>query len=136
MLQSKVMIPYLPRGWITTVHHHLIHCNVQVEVWGVWAPTIQRAEDRVLMDIVHKTVPSWSWGGINRCRLFLQATTVAGISAVDGKYIPLKIREVTNRLRENTLEFVFHHKPSKDDIIQWKFFLDSMANNRHLLCPT
>ena len=35
ILQSSIVIPYLPRGWVATVHHHLVHYGVQVEISGV-----------------------------------------------------------------------------------------------------
>ena len=64
ILQLKSEIPYLPIGWLNTVHHHLVRYGVQVEVWGVWVPKSQRANDRVLMDIAQHKVPSWGWGGL------------------------------------------------------------------------
>lgn len=64
------------------------------------------------MDIFHHLVPSWAWGGINRCRLYLQATTIADLTTVDGTYIPKTIREVKGCLRETTLIFPCQQKPS------------------------
>ena len=84
------------------------------------------------MDLVHKRIPKWAWGGINRCRLYLQATMIADIATIDGTYVPLQIREVQDELRENRLLFPCQQKPSKADISQWKYFIDSISENGHL----
>ena len=57
-------------------------------------------EDHVLINIVHQSVPSWAWGGINRCRIYLHANTVVDLTTEDGTYIPSKIREVKDRKTE------------------------------------
>ena len=73
-------------------------------------------------------IPSWAWAGINRCRLFLQATTLADITSMDGKYIPGKIRQVEGIIRTNTLDFPFQTKPPNSDIVQWQYFIDSISD--------
>ena len=79
LLQYRKVIPYLPPGWITNVSHLLVETGVQIKLSSGWIPTPQRVEDRIIMDLVLKYLPSWTWECINRCRLFLQATTVANL---------------------------------------------------------
>ena len=57
------------------------------------------------MDFVTHAFPEWMWGHINRCRLYLQANTVADITSTDGTFIPKQIRTVKRRIRENKLSF-------------------------------
>ena len=135
MLQSEIIIPYLPRGWLNTIHHHLVQHRIKVEFWNSWVPTIQHKEDLVIMDVVHHRIPSWVWGGINRCRLFLQANTITDLTTIDGQYVPVNIRKVVDRICESTLLFPLQQKPSKGDIQQWRFFIDLITNNGHLHVP-
>ncbi len=103
-----------------------------MEVWGLWTPTIQRINDRVIMDIVQTEFPKWMWGGINRCRLFLKATTVTDLATIEGTYIPVDIRAVKETIRETRLLFPIQQKPSKADITYWTYFLDYISDNGHL----
>ena len=135
LLQSKKKLRYLPVGWITNLHHLLIDTGVQVELSTGWLPTIQRQEDRILMDLVYQLIPEWAWAGINRCRLFVQATTVTDITTLDGKYIPSIIRNVKKPLRSTKLKFPFQQKPNKVDIEQWSFFIQQISANGHLFTP-
>ena len=132
LLKSNKAISYLPRGWLTTIHHHLVYHNVKVEVWGLWKPTVQRTNDRVIMDVVQTHFPQWMWGGINRCRLYLRANTITDIVTIGGTYIPLEIREVQEPIRDNRLLFPIQQKPSKSDITYWQHFINYISDNGHL----
>ena len=134
VLQSEIKIPYLPWGWLNTIHHHLVQHQIQVEVWNSWVPTIQSKEDSVIMDVVHHRIPSWAWTGINRCRLFLQANTITDLTTIDGLYIPVKIRNVVERIRDSKLIFPIQQKPSKRDIQQWQFLLTRLQTTDIYMC--
>ena len=126
------MLPYLPTGWLTNVSHLLVETGVQVELSSGWIPTPQRVEDRITMDLVLKYLPSWTWECINRCRLFLQATTVADLVSVDGTYIPRGVHKLTGRLRENQLLFPEQRRPPKKEVDLWEQFLQLISANGHL----
>lgn len=91
LLQSEIFIDYIPLGWIKNLHKLLVEERIQVEIATGWVPTLQRENDRVLMDLAHKIALRWAWEGINLCRLFLHATTLTNIVTADGKFIPEKI---------------------------------------------
>ena len=109
ILMAEKRIPYLPIGWLTNIHQLLVETRVQIELSHSWVPTIQREEDRVLMDIVHHQLPDWMWEGVNRCRLFLKANTVTDIVTLDGSYIPADICNVKKNKFEINIWF-FHSK--------------------------
>ena len=131
-LQSKVDVPYLPKGWITNLHKQLVKHDIKVVLSSIWHPTAQREENRVIMDVVRDTLPDWTWTGINSCRIFLQATTIADITTLDGTYVPEKIRYVKSALRDQTLVFPHQTRPSKQDRAQWRHFVDCISQNGHL----
>ncbi len=109
--------------------------DVKVILLSGWVPTIQRENDIILMDLVHKIIPKWAWEGINRCRLFLQAITLTDIVTADGTYIPKNIVEVTTKLRESNLLFPVQKKPYAEDIEQWQYLISSISLNGHLVTP-
>ena len=135
LLQSEREVPYLPLGWISNLHMLLVETGVQIEMSSGWLPTIQREDDRVVMDIVRHQLPEWTWEGINRCRLFLHINTVADMATLDGKFIPSAIREVKRKIRQNTLQFPIQRKPSEEDIHYWQHFVGSISTNGHLHVP-
>ncbi len=135
LLQSITEIPYLPVSWLTNIHSHLVENDIQVELAAGWLPSIQRSNDRVLMDIVHKQIPRWAWEGINRCWLFLQVTTIADIATVDGTYIPVKIRKVRGKIRDNRIDFPIQTRPTRDDIEQWEYLIDLLSHEGVLHRP-
>ena len=135
LLTRRTIIPYLPRGWLVGIHHLLVDTDIQVEIGDRWLPTPQRKDDRVLMDIAHHSAPDWAWEGINRCRLFLQATTVADITTEEGTYIPKKIRQVKGHLRRSNLLFPVQLRPKKDDIEQWQYLIDLISANGQVFQP-
>ena len=132
LLEEKKYICYLPEGWIKHLHKLLVDTNITVEMSNGWYPKIQRSNDRVIMDIVQSSIPVWAWDGINRCRLYLQALTVADITTSDGKFIPEKIRKVTQKLRYNRLLFPIQTRPTATDIKHWDYFINLISSNGHL----
>ena len=135
LFEANMVVPYLPKGWLTNLHGHLVYNNIQVVLAAGWVPSKQRSNDRVLMDIVVHSFPEWMWGGINRCRLYLEATTVADITTLDGTFVPQDIRLVKRKLRKNKLAFPAQSKPGKKDIHYWTHFMDTIAINGHLHAP-
>ena len=75
------------------------------------------------------------WGHINRCRLYLQANTVADITSTDGIFIPKYIRTAKNRIRDNKILFPVQGKPSKTDKQYWEHLISSISDKGFLHLP-
>ena len=136
VLEHKHVLSYLPSGWITALHHKLVHYNIQIRMTGVWIPEQQRDCDQVIMDFVTHKLPEWMWGPINKCRLYLEATTLTDITSFDGRYIPRQIYLVKDKLRQTTLRFPRTQRPSKTDQKQWQYFIRYITKDTlELLTP-
>ena len=135
ILEYTKRLEYLPTGWIMNIHEYLVHSRIKIKLYGAWVPTKQRHEDRIIMDYVLHHTPPKMWGGINRCRLFLQGTTFADITTLDGQKIPTKVRNVKKAVRPNTLEFPYQVRPPDEDINHWKYFVDMISHNGRLHTP-
>ena len=85
------------------LHSLLVETYIQVELSGLWTSTIQRKEDKKIMDYVMYHTPRWMWGGINRCQLFLQSNSFADIITLDGCRIPRKISAVKGAIRKKKI---------------------------------
>lgn len=53
----------------------------------------------------------------------------------DGYKIPDEVRMVKNPLRKTTVQFPFQQRPSKKDIRQWHYLIDSVSYNGKLFTP-
>ena len=135
VLEYETCLEFIPPGWIMHLHSLLLETNIKVEVFGLWRPTPQRQDDRVIMDFVTHHIPSRMWGGINRCRLFLQANTFADICTIDGRIVPKKIIRVIKALRLNKLSFPHQQRPSEEDRECWKYLVDSISDDGNLHLP-
>ena len=135
ILQERTEVPYLPEGWLKNLHQQLTKNEIQIEVSETWRVTKQREEDKVIMDEVRHQMPQWTWGGMNRCRLFLKATTIADLTTINGKFIPLEVRQVKGPLRETKLTFPLQRRPGKEDVRQWEYFINSISVNGHIHLP-
>lgn len=87
------------------------------------------------MDILCRLIPQWAWSGINWCRLFLRANTLADNTSLEGKYIPQDICSVKAPIRQSKLGSPIQGKPSKQDIGQWRCLVDSVSANGRLHVP-
>ena len=117
------------------MHKTLVDAEIKVNISGGWTPTPQRENDRVIMDLAKKHTPEWTWDRINRCRLFLQATTTTDITSIEGRFIPMRVREVRNPLRQNNLQFPLQKRPAKGDIRHWRYLVECISQNGHLNTP-
>ena len=117
------------------MHKTLVDAEIKVNISGRWTPTPQRENDRVIMDLAKKHTPEWTWDRINRCRLFLQATTTTDITSIEGRFIPMRVREVRNPLRQNNLQFPLQKRPAKGDIRHWRYLVECISQNGHLNTP-
>ena len=72
------------------------------------------------------------WAGINSCRLYLGATTIADITNLDGGYIPERVRSVKSAIREQRLLFPLQGRPCRQSIGHWNQFIDIISQNGQL----
>ena len=135
LLEYNKPLDYLPPGWLVHLHSLLVDTNIQVEITGLWTPTAQRIDDKVIMDYVLHHTPSWMWEGINRCRLFLQSNTFADLTTLDGCRIPRKIYVVKGAIRKNNILFPKQLRPSEVDRVYWKYLIDSISIDGRLHSP-
>ncbi len=136
VLECTTCVPYLPPGWITALHHKLVYYNIKVKVSDAWQPELQRKGDHIIMDFVTQKLPPWMWGPINKCRLFMQAVTLADIATFDGTHIPQEVYLVKNAYRKNTIRFPLAKRPPKTDRVQWQYYIRFITQDkRELLTP-
>ena len=117
---------------LTNLHRQLVENDIAVALSSIWLPTKQRVEDRVIMDVVIASLPSWIWAGVNSCWLYLQATTIADITTLDGTFIPDRVRRVHSKVRKQKLVFPMQTRPNKQAREQINYFLDFLSHNGHL----
>ena len=84
------------------------------------------------MDYAMHNIPEWACEGKNTCRIFLNANTIADIATIDGRFIPDHIRTIKSPTRNTTLQFPFQSRPAKQDIEQWRYFIDWISHNKRL----
>ena len=85
ILQCKEHIDYIEDGWIVSLHHSLVDSGVQVELMDGWMPKKQRKRDVFLMEEAIKMgFSAKELKGINLCRLYLRAITLADLCEVEG----------------------------------------------------
>ena len=90
--------------WFTSMRDFLRSIDGQIKQTTGWLPQLERVNDLCLMDVL--TTPSKTdMIRINRCRIFLQATTLSDITNADGTRItdyawtPLQNNAITNPRR-------------------------------------
>jgi hypothetical protein len=73
-------IPYLEKGWITSIRQFLSHIGGEIEIADQFTLRPVRANDHLLMDQFNDpTLLSNTLERINHCRLYLQVTNLADI---------------------------------------------------------
>ena len=135
ILEADNEISYLPIGWVQNLHRLLVEYRVKIEIRDLWILTKQRVDDVLIMDMVQSRMPKWAWSGINRCRLFMQANTLADITLMDGQTIPETVRKMEGPIRNTRLQFPVQFRPGKNDVLQWQYLVDSISVEGRLFVP-
>ena len=136
VFESTKLIPYLPQGWLQSLHCHLVETGITIQIHDIWKPTAQREGDKVIMTFVVHNLPEWMWRAINFCRLYLQAVTFSDITTFDGRVIPKEVYNVEKPYRQSRLLFPRPYRPSKADRAHWKHFIRYITSDtRTLLTP-
>ncbi len=136
VLEAKCSIPYLPVGWLKNLHDLVVDAGIQVHMTNLWTATSRRENDQIVMDYVQHHFPSWMWGNINQCRLYLQVVVFSDLTHWDGQKIPNKCHMVEQPVRQSLLDFPFQIKPTKDAIKHWQYFIRHITDDKlNLLTP-
>jgi len=74
--------------WLTSLWSFLNRANASLDIENHWLPTLARASDQMLMDLVLQLNFDHSQlRQLNACRLYLQVLTVSDISTADGCHL-------------------------------------------------
>ena len=80
---------YITPTWITKTWEFLSENNIQLWIPDTWTPSPQRINDTFIMDHVtrlYNKSPA-TLQKINRCRMYLKATTISDITEATGRSI-------------------------------------------------
>jgi hypothetical protein len=117
---------YVEPTWMTHTWNFLSDTELQLKLPSPWIPEPQRQNDRFLMEILRTasstTLRDSALRSINRCRLFLQVTTLSDITDGTGKYILEDVHKGSAngiRDRKSTYEFPRQAHPPRTD---WMIF--------------
>ena len=71
---------HLEGEWFISIREFLHSITATIKIDGVWTPQLEREHDRCLMDIFANDITTTELVRTNRCRIYLQATTIADIT--------------------------------------------------------
>ena len=119
--------------WISACWKFADENNIKI-VSNNETPATRRTHDRYLMPCFEQYgLTKTELGRLNRCRLFLQAITIADITTIDGKHIrPECLRghhEPSNDLTRHDLAWPNQERPSTHDWTVWQKALATLTNN-------
>jgi hypothetical protein len=77
---------HLEGEWFISIREFLQATECQIKMRNRWIPQLEREFDRCIMDVLQATAIEQG-KKINRCRVYLQATTIADIATTDGNMI-------------------------------------------------
>ena len=86
VLEETKPLHHIEGEWFIAIRDFLRSVKGQIKQTTGWRPQLERTNDQCLMDILTTTSKTDAIR-INRCRIFLQATTIADIANADGTRI-------------------------------------------------
>ena len=87
IFEDTKQLLHLEGEWFISIREFLHSVNATIKIDGVWTPQLEREYDRCLMDIFANDITTTELVRINRCRIYLQATTIADITDAEGTKI-------------------------------------------------
>jgi hypothetical protein len=116
-------LPYLTARWIPALRRFLSTINGQIELDRLYIPALQRHGDEHIMD---KVVDSGAFSTtqlqqINRCRLYLDVSTVSDLKTANGKFIDTAISQGhrTSLSSVSRWHKTNQARPSSESWMQW-----------------
>ena len=77
--------------WITDIKRFLSTIDAGLDFTDIWHPQIQREGDVFIMDSIQDSMEDSHIQQVNRCRIFLEALTLADITTPDGTQLDSNI---------------------------------------------
>ena len=120
----KTDLPHLESKWIGSLRKFLADHDMFFQLSEVHVPKLQRKYDAYIMDIVleSKQFTPREIRGINYCRLYLVATTVADLCLLDGKTLdPAKMKGHLSLTSSRTRGLkIYQERPSETEWTLWR----------------
>ncbi len=127
LLETGKVLDYIPAGWIANLHRLLVYADLTVKIDNVWCVKPRRTNDRIIMEYVQDHLPEWTWGSINKCRIYLQAVVISDLVDIPGKTISPGVYQVAGRFRHSRLAFPSQATPTDKDIDSWQYFIQHIT---------
>ena len=70
---------YAEKSWIVNLQNLLAEQNMSIKLVDQWLPSIQRKNDKILMEILTENCTNEEQISVNACRLYLQSNSLADI---------------------------------------------------------
>jgi hypothetical protein len=86
IFEDTKRLHHLEGEWYISIREFLHSTSCQIKTIDGWLPQLERENDKCIMDVLEGTTKETS-EKINRCRIFLQATTLADITGPEGTHI-------------------------------------------------
>jgi hypothetical protein len=87
VFEDTKQIHHIMEGdWYVSIREFLHATNCQIKAVNGWLPKLEREHDKCIMDVLQCGTKE-NATKINRCRIYLQATTLADISNPEGTHI-------------------------------------------------
>lgn len=120
--------------WISTLRTFLQISQIELHISSLRNYCIQCSNDRHIMDIVcNSNLPKSTVIKINRCRLFLRATTISDISNNEGTQITLEASKCDISAQIiNIGEWPVQIKPGPVHLREWKKLIDMICHTDSL----
>jgi exonuclease III len=134
-LTASSPITYIQTNWFSGLHEFMIQQELQINIENLWRPSIQRHNDKVIMDN-HSSDPNQRLQVINNWRLFFQVNTLSDMTTADGLklcsvYLTYPSTDVTplHPERSTNLSWPVQGKPSQRSFCYWKHHILTLANS-------
>ena len=126
-----IPIPHLSEEkWITTLREFLTQASLQLHIPQLKVTCLQRNSDEAIMDIITNS-QQWSNGErsrIQRCRIYLGATTIADLTTANGTHINHSSYHCLPSGKIISKKLWPHQpRPGHKHISTWKTFLDTLC---------
>jgi hypothetical protein len=123
LIDVHTPLPYLTTRWIPALRTFLATIDGQIKLDRNYIPALKRHGDKYIMD---KVVDSGAFmtpqlQQINRCRLYLDVSTVSDLTTANGKFIDTAISQGHRTILSSVSRWhkTNQARPSSESWIQW-----------------
>ena len=86
IFEDTKILHHMEGKWFVSIREFLRSTKCQIKAVKGWLPQLERENDQCIMDVLKGETKDKA-DKINRCRIYLQATTLADISNPEGTHI-------------------------------------------------